>query len=252
MRNARSAPAKWNDRVRPGGLRRRLHGEPALPRRRARQTASRPGGDPRPGRQSRRAGLYCAGWVKRGRRASSARTSPTRARRPRPCSATWLLVALPVGEGTPWADRRRIDTAEKANARNGGRRARLDRTWRGCLMQRSRCGGVAIRAKPYRAGVFRKGSFCAALRGLSGHAAVAVIKKARHHHGRLDWFPRARDKSLASHSSRDDGVSTRRVRHVLFSHDAARSSSLLCGLRRAPRRRGSESSSLLRTNWTHW
>ena len=120
MRNARSAPANWSNRVRPGGLRRRLHGKPALPRRRARAAASRPGGHLRPGRQSRRAGALLRGLgqarADRHRRLERRR----RAReRPRPCSRTGLAAWRVMARGTSWADWRRIDGV-RANANEGG------------------------------------------------------------------------------------------------------------------------------------
>ena len=71
-------------------------------------------------------GLYCAGWVKRG--PTGIVGSNVADARETAAAVLEDLAAGGVagyGEGTSWADWRRIDGVEKANARNGAPRAKL-------------------------------------------------------------------------------------------------------------------------------
>ncbi|CAH0363699.1 unnamed protein product [Pelagomonas calceolata] len=90
------------------------------------QASRRPGGDLRPGRQSRRARLRRSGWVKRG--PTGIVGSNVADARETAAAVLEDLAASGVagyGEGTSWADWRRIDGVEKANARNGAPRAKF-------------------------------------------------------------------------------------------------------------------------------
>ena len=71
-------------------------------------------------------GLYCAGWVKRG--PTGIVGSNVADARETAAAVLEDLAASGVagyGEGTSWADWRRIDTAEKANAKEGAPRAKF-------------------------------------------------------------------------------------------------------------------------------